>query len=99
MILVRNTYHLTFGGSKEAMAAWREGAPLFRRAGANNLRFMTDYIGRFFTLIHESEYKSYDEFEAVLAKAGTLPGWAEFQGKFRPLVVDGHREVLRIVEI
>lgn len=98
MIVVRNVFHLKWAQSKPARDIWPDGAALLRKGGVGTMRLLVDVTGRFNTMVHESTYNSFEEFEAFEKTLGGTPGWKEWHDKFSPMVDYGYREVFRIVE-
>jgi hypothetical protein len=99
MIVVRNVFRLKFGQARPALAAWKEGFEIMKRAGMKGSpRLLTDLVGPSYTLVMESTYESLTAFER---EAGSVMGnedWKKWYAKFVPLVDSGYREVYNIVE-
>ena len=69
MIVVRNVFRLKFGKSKEAVALFKEGIAIQKRAGVEmNQRIMTDLVGTFYTLVLELTVPNMSALEANMPK-------------------------------
>jgi hypothetical protein len=100
MLVVRNVFQLKYGQAKPALAAWKEGHELMKRAGMTRpTRLLTDVTGPSYTLILENTFESLQEFEAEGRQLMGNPEWSKwYHEKFVPQIHSGHREVLTIVE-
>ena len=98
MILVRDVFRLRYGKAKEARALLAERTQIMASAGLEPSRQLMDLTGPYDTLVIESTHASVAEWESALARAHANPTWAEWFGKFRPLVDSGSREILTVVE-
>jgi hypothetical protein len=100
MIVVRNVFQLKFGKSRDALALWREGREIIRRAGlpGGAARVLTDLAGPYYTLVIEHEFPSAAEWEAQSHQAMQHPEWQAWYQRFSPLVESGHREMFNLVE-
>lgn len=98
MIVVRNVFNLKFGKAKEAVAAWKEGQEIAKKGGMTNSRILTDVTGPSYTLVFETSFENFNEFQT---RAEAMRGSDEWQkwyhGKIVPLVESGHREIFNIV--
>jgi hypothetical protein len=101
MILVRDIFQVKFGKAQDAIASWKEGYSLIKKAGGNNrdFRLLTDMAGgNYYTLVLESEYKSLAEFEEAMLKTMSDKDWKNWYQKFLPLAESGRREILNVVQ-
>ncbi len=98
MILVRDVFYLKFGKAKEAKALLKEGTALIGKIGYSAPRFLTDFTGKSYRLIMESQWKSLGEWEETLKSAFGDKNWQDWYQKFVPLVETGEREILTIVQ-
>ncbi len=100
MILVRNCFRLEFGKARHAIAAWKEGLAIAKKAGLlGDTRLLTDFAGPpFYTLILETTYDSLADYEALERKLLGSQEWKAWYGRVLPLTKSGHREILKIVE-
>lgn len=98
MIVVREVFQLHYGKYREAIALFKEMRDLSPSMGSNGTRFLTDAVGRYYTLIMESEYESLSAFERSMAEETAAEGMSELNARFVPLVMEGRREIYRIVE-
>ena len=54
MIIVRNTFRLKFGTTREALAVMKEGIAIQKRIGIDvSQRLLTDLTGEFYTMVLE----------------------------------------------
>ncbi|HZU25890.1 MAG TPA: hypothetical protein VFA04_10225 [Bryobacteraceae bacterium] len=99
MILIRNVFQLKFGKAREAVALFKEGLAIQKRAGANfSPRILTDVTGPFYTVVLELTVPSLAAFET---DAPRYMGDKDFQANYQklvPLIESGHREVFTILE-
>ena len=100
MILVRSCFQLEFGQSRDAIAAWKEGVAIAKKAGLlADTRLLTDFAGApFYTLILETTYDSLADYEAMEGKLFGSEEWKAWYQRVLPLIKSGHREILKIVE-
>ena len=99
MIVVRNVFRLKFGKAKEAIALFKEGIALQKRAGVEmNQRIMTDLVGTFYTLVLELTVPNMSALEANMPKVMGDKDWQANYQKISALVESGYREIFTIVE-
>jgi hypothetical protein len=99
MIVVRNVFRLKFGKSKEAVALFKEGIAIQKRAGVEmNQRIMTDLVGTFYTLVLELTVPNMSALEANMPKVMGDKNWQANYAKISALVESGYREIFTIVE-
>jgi hypothetical protein len=100
MIVVRNTFRLKFGQSREATALWKEGVAMIRRVGyGSNVRLLTDVAGEsFYTLVLETTHASLAEWEQASRALRDDTDWREWYQKVVPLTESGRREIWSVVE-
>ncbi len=101
MVVIRNTFRLKFGKSRDAVALFKEGIAIQKRASAGidmSTRLLTDLTGPFYTVVLELTVPSLTAFEAA---APVLMGDKEWQANYQkiaPLVESGSREIFTVVE-
>lgn len=97
MIVVREVFQLHYGKAREAIALAKE---MIRAVpgGGSTPRLLTDAVGRYYTLIMETEYESLGAFEQALAQEFSEGGIGDLNKRFIPLVMEGRREIYRVVE-
>lgn len=101
MILVRNCFQLEFGKAREAIAAWKEGLAIEKKAGIlpANTRLLTDLAGQpYYTLILEMTFESLADYETMERELFSSENWRAWYQSVLPLTKSGHRELLNIVE-
>lgn len=97
MIVVRDVFRLKFGAARESLALWKEGIGFVRRAGVAT-RLLTDLTGPSYTLVLETTHASLASFETSMRAVMSDPQRREWYAKFVPLVENGYREILTLVE-
>ena len=99
MIVIRNVFRLKFGKAREAVALFKEGVAIQKRAGAKfSARILTDVTGPFYTVALELTVDNLSTFET---EAPRYMADKEFQANYQklvPLIESGHREIFTIVE-
>ena len=99
MIVIRNVFRLKFGKAREAVALFKEGNAIQKRAGTDfPTRLMTDVTGPFYTVILEITAPSLTAFEAGAPKLMGDKDWQANYQKIAALVESGYREVFSVVE-
>jgi hypothetical protein len=99
MIVVRNVFRLKFGKAKEAVALFKEGIAIQKRAGVEmNQRIMTDLVGTFYTLVLELTIPNLGALEANMPKVMGDKDWQATYEKISALVESGYREIFNVVE-
>ena len=99
MIVVRNTFRLKFGKTREALAILKEGMAIQKRAGVDvSQRLLTDLTGTFYTIVLELTVPNLAALEATMPKVMGDKDWQANYQKLTPLVESGRREIFTIVE-
>jgi hypothetical protein len=98
VILVRDIFQLHFGKAREAIALAKEERTITERAGGPPARILTDLVGDYYTLVMETEVESLGQLDELLSGALQDPEWKEWFARFTPLVREGRREILRVVD-
>ena len=98
MIVVREVFQLHYGKAKEALALVKEMASLDPAMSDGRSRILTDAVGRYYTLVMESEHESLAAFEQALAESFAGDDMRDLGARFAPLVMEGRREIFRVVE-
>jgi hypothetical protein len=63
-----------------------------------SVRFLTDLVGPYYTLVMEMTVPSLADWEAQGRKAMSDPNWRKTYEKMIPLVESGYREVFNVVQ-
>jgi len=92
MIVVRNTFTAKPGQAGKLVAQMKEVAGA---GGLKNLRFMTDLVGDFNTVVMEHEVESIAEFESLMQKYSTDPQMRDKAKGYTDLWITGKRELFR----
>ena len=99
MIVVRNTFRLKFGKTREALAILKEGMAIQKRAGVDvSQRLLTDLTGTFYTIVLELTLPNLAALEATMPKVMGDKDWQANYQKLTPLVESGRREIFTVVE-
>lgn len=101
MIVIRNVFRLKFGKAREAMALFKEGNAIQKRAGAGaefSTRLMSDVTGPFYTVVLEITAPSLAAFEAGVPQLMGDKDWQANYQKIAALVESGYREVFAVAE-
>ena len=98
MILVRDVFHLKFGAAAPAKKAWVKGVEILRKSRTGSPRLLTDLVGPYYTIVLESNYKSFADYELARQTVGKSKAWQAWYRRFVPLVDHGYREIFTIVE-
>ena len=86
MFIERNTFHLKFGTSRQAIDLWKaylEKAHF--QDDKIHVRLLSDITGRGYTLVMELSYEDYASLEPAKCTLTHLQGWKEFYQQFIPL--------------
>ena len=102
MIVIRNVFRLKFGKAKEAVALFKEGIVIQKRAAGAAIDFqtklLTDVTGPFYTVVMEVTAPSLSAFEAGAPKLMGDKDWQANYQKIGSLVESGYREIFTLVE-
>ena len=103
MVVIRNVFRLKFGKAREAVALFKEGIAIQKRAGSAagvdfSTRLLTDVTGPFYTVVLELTVPSMGAFEAGAPRLMGDKDWQANYQKVTALVESGYREVFTVVE-
>jgi len=100
MIVIRNVFRLKFGKAREAVALFKEGLAIQKKAGGPDLptRLLTDLTGPFYTVVLEITAPSLASFETDAPRLMGDKDWQANYQKIAGLVESGYREVYTLVE-
>jgi len=98
MILVRDIFHLKFGKSKDALKHLKEGLQLAQKTGYAPDRLLTDFTGRYYTVVLEGTHKDLAAYGQSLRGELGNEEWKKWYAGFVPLVESGSREIFTVVE-
>jgi hypothetical protein len=101
MIIIRNVFRLKFGKAREAVALFKEGIAIQKRAAAGrefSTRLLTDVTGPFYTVVLEITVPNLATFEAEAPRLMGDKDWQANYQKIGPFVESGYREVFTLVE-
>ena len=97
MIVERDVFQAKYGHGDELVALLKESKPMMIKAGAKNVRILTDLTGTFFTVVMEVEYGSAAEMEKTLSMMGD-PEFEKWFQRMVPMVDTGNRQLFSIVD-
>ena len=101
MVVIRNVFRLKFGKAREAVALFKEGIAIQKRAGAGvdfSTRLLTDVTGPFYTVILEITAPTLAAFEGTAPQVMGDKDWQANYQKIAPLVESGSREIFTLVK-
>jgi hypothetical protein len=98
MIIIRNIFRLQFGKAKEAIAIMKESRDMLDNAGFKDTRLLVDVVGDFYTIVLETTAQSLGEWESIAASTLPQEEWQKQYARLTPLVLEGRREIFRVVE-
>lgn len=99
MIVIRNVFRLKFGKAREAVALFKEGIAIQKRAGSSfSSRLLTDLTGPFYTVVLEISGPSLSAFESEAPRLMGDKDWQANYQKTTPLIESGYREIFTVVE-
>ena len=98
MILVREVSQIHPEKMREAKAVMQSMKPLEDRLGSPPSRSMVDLAGEYYTLVIETEYPSFAEFEAAMPRVFADPEWQALYSRMRPMIRGGRRELYTLLD-
>jgi hypothetical protein len=101
MVVIRNVFRLKFGKAREAIALFKEGIAIQKRAGAGldfSTRLLTDVTGPFYTVVLEITAPNLAAFEAEAPRLMGDKDWQANYQKIAPLVESGSRDIFTLVD-
>lgn len=98
MVVAREVFQLHFGKARDALAIVREMRDLMRRKEYAPTRFLTDYVGEYYTLVFEISAEDLAGYEEMLGVTMQDEEWRQLYARLVPLVRSGHREIFRTVD-
>jgi hypothetical protein len=98
MVVAREVFQLHFGKAREAVALVREWRDLMAKQGYADVRFLTDYVGEYYTLVMELTTDDLASYERELDKVTKDEEWRRLYGRLIPLVRSGRREIFKVVD-
>ena len=101
MVVIRNVFRLKFGKARQAVALFKEGSAIQKRAGVGldfSTRPLTDLTGPFYTVVLELTVPTLAAFEAAAPQLMGDKDWQANYQKIGSLVESGSREIFTLVE-
>lgn len=96
MIVVRNVFQAKYGKGDELVQLIKESQAIW--PNEFKYRIMTDLSGQFFTVVTETDYESFSDFEDNARKLFSDDRFAAWFERMMPLVESGRREFYNLVE-
>lgn len=96
MIIVRAVTQAKYGKADELVQLIKERSEWFHVG--HGTRIMTDASGPFFTVVTETEFESFAEFENAGHEFFADPRFTDWFARMVPLVEHGYREFYNLVE-
>jgi len=95
MYTVRDVFHLKFGKFQEAKALFDEAKSKEMFPDMSSLRILSDFTGHSYRLILEMDHNSLADYEKSMTEGMGKGDWKAWYEKFKPLVHDSYREILK----
>jgi len=95
MYTVRDVFHLKFGRFQEAKALFDDAKSKNMFPESSNMRILSDFTGHSYRLILENDHKSLADYEKEMSEGMGKGDWKTWYEKFKPLVHDSYREILK----
>lgn len=98
MYVVRDIFHCKPGKARELVERFRKTIPATEKAdGFRNSRILVDFVADYWTVVFESEFDELAQFEQHMREYATRPEVREAMDGYMDLVLEGRREIFRIV--
>lgn len=98
MFVIRDVFRCKPGKAKDLVAKFKATfASLERDDGFRNCRIMVDAVADYWTVVVECDAASLAEFERHMTEFGTRPDVRAAMEGYMELVLEGRREIYRIV--
>ncbi len=98
MYIIREIFHLEFGRYREAKILLDEGMQKHLLLQPPGSRILTDFTGTGYRLIIELPYATLADYERDLKKELGGSDWPAWYEKFKSLVRQSEREILKQVK-
>jgi hypothetical protein len=98
MLLVRDVFRCRPGQAGEVARRLRLTIPSSEAEdGFRRSRILVDYVSSYWTVVLEAEVENLSQFEHHMANYAARPEVREAMAGYTELVVEGHREIFRIL--
>lgn len=98
MYVVRDIFRCKPGKAKELVEKFkRTVASMEQHDRFRNTRIMVDAVADYWTVVLEADVETLADFERHQAEFGTRPEVREAMAGYMDLVIEGRREIFRIV--
>ena len=98
MFVVRDVFRCKPGKAKELVEKFKRTFPQMEKLDRFlNTRIMVDAVADYWTVVIESDVESLADFERHMNEFGTRPEVREAMAGYMDLVLEGRREIFRLV--
>lgn len=98
MFVIRDVFRCRPGKAKELVEKFKRTlASIEENDGFRNSRIMVDAVAEYWTVVIEADCEKLEDFEKHLREYGTRPEVVDAMQGYMDLVVEGRREIFRIV--
>ena len=98
MYVVRDVFRCKPGKAKELVEKFRRTIPSMEAHDRfTNIRIMVDVVADYWTVVIESDVEKLEDFERHMSEFGTRAEVREAMAGYMDLVLEGRREIYRIV--
>jgi hypothetical protein len=98
MFVIRDVFRCKPGKARELAERFKRTIPSCEREdGFTNCRVMVDAVADYWTVVLECEVEHLENFEKHMREFGSRPEVREVLDGYMDLVVEGRREIYRIV--
>ena len=98
MYVVRDIFRCKPGKAKELVEKFKKTvASMETNDRFRNTRVMVDAVAEYWTVVLEADVETLADFEKHMSEYGTRPEVREAMAGYMDLVIEGRREIFRIV--
>ena len=98
MYVVRDVFRCRPGKAKELVEKFRRTvASMEEKDAFRNVRLMVDAVADYWTVVLEADVEKLEDFERHMNEFGSRPEVREALAGYMDLVIEGRREIFRIV--
>lgn len=98
MFVVRDVFHCKPGKSRELAERFMRTLPsVEQHDGFRNCRVLIDAVADYWTVVLECDFERLDDFERHSREFGARPEVREALAGYMDLVIEGKREIYRVV--
>jgi hypothetical protein len=98
MYVVRDVFRCRPGKAKELVEKFRRTIPSMEALDRfTNIRIMVDAVADYWTVVLQADVEKLEDFERHMDEFGTRPEVREALAGYMELVIEGRREIYRLV--